>query len=148
MSIDTELFCEFCKTSCDSIHGKNAIRTSISSLAFWRVPAAITGFIISIVVFTLQAQSGWRFSHVSEEVFKSHPSLANFNSPCAMPLKADVVVIVTASVHSAPSAINASLLAFAGVPVSDLELHNGGSASLCLAVGDRRQPALTAIMEN
>jgi len=88
MSIDTELFGEFRKTSRDSIHGKNAIRAPISRLSFWRVPTAISGFIISIVVFTLQAQSGWRFSHVSEEIFKSHPSLANFNSPCPVPSKA------------------------------------------------------------
>ena len=81
-------------------------RRSICDLFFRCGPAAIIGFIVSVVIDSVDGKlRGW-FSHIGQKSFKNSPAFANGNTSSSIALITWIVWIGAAIVHSSPAIIN------------------------------------------
>src|SRR5437899_2660793 len=77
------------------------------SLFFWRRPSAVAWLVVPVSIgITVNAMQARRFSaHVSEEVLKFHPSLADSNSPTSVGVIILAFSVETAVFHDRPTGI-------------------------------------------
>jgi hypothetical protein len=106
--------------------------TPIVNLLFWRGPAAIAGFVISVVIWpSVDCFPSGTFAHIGEEIFESEPAFANGNAAPAIVFEPSVFGIGTSLFHDVPSAISRRI--FGGVAVLELQVMAIASAAGCFA---------------
>lgn len=70
-------------------------------------PTTIGGFVISIIVYTIQRMCGrWFLPHISVKVFKLLPTFAHFNAASPVIFESHVISVCASLPHAAPSNIN------------------------------------------
>ena len=78
----------------------------ISSLFYRSSPATISRLVVAVVVDTINALSGWSFSHIGKKVFKFVPSLANCNSTASVVLPVGRVGVGASAPNVLPSSVH------------------------------------------
>lgn len=109
VSLETVLLCENRGFVFDSFNHDFSRRSPIQRLLFSRGPAAISRFIVAIVVNALKSESFWAVSHIvkkSGEVIA--PAVADFNSASAVIAESMIGRSVASAYHSCPYPINGS----------------------------------------
>jgi hypothetical protein len=113
---------------CFAIQGQPSILRCITILHFADRPSAISRFIVSRAVDSVNTVFGSRrLAHVSEEVLESVPLTTDSNALAPVPWKASMKWILASRQHILPNAID-SLLGHAMCPGAFL-----ASAALCVA---------------
>lgn len=134
---------KFLDTTGDSIDRVNAVTAHVSHLLFLRGPYNILRAIALRVVQSFKTLSRWTVSHVLKKVLKTHPPVANRNSPTPVVLEMRLVRVGASLNHSAPKLVNLSLahsvvgtrLSFAS-PVRIFSLrHNAYFRSVLFSAG-------------
>ena len=80
----------------------------VSGLLFLGSPSAVSGFIIPIVVNSIQSHSARTLPHIGEEVCEVCPSIANRYAPTTIPVVRNVVFVPAPHPHRRPALIGRS----------------------------------------
>lgn len=68
---------QFCHAGGYADYGEYSIIAPIHRLLIWRLPFAVSGFVIPIILDSAKAFSFWLFSHIFEKIRERHPSITN-----------------------------------------------------------------------
>src|SRR5262245_59647298 len=71
-------------------------------------PTTVFGRVGSIVVYPVQYTTGWRLSHVAEEILEAIPAVANADPPPSVILVGFVPFVVASGPHSLPDHVDPS----------------------------------------
>jgi hypothetical protein len=96
------------KTSGNPVDNDNAIASCVAHLFTSCLPLAVSGFIIAVVILSSQCQSFWSFTHVSQEVFKSGPTLAYRYIPFEIIVSRNMVWVARSLVHCNPKPVSST----------------------------------------
>lgn len=102
ISINSETFAKFGKTSSDSANGNNSVPARVSGLFFARSPLAVFSKVAKVVVSAFNGETVRSFSHVLKKVFKLHPAVTDSYPATAIPLKTWVVSVVASRFYVRP----------------------------------------------
>lgn len=86
--------------------GHIAIAPGVLVLLFLRLPLAVTGLIVAVVVDTANAVIRWRVPHVLKEGMDAVPSLADGDAPAAVVAVVIVTGVIAALLHGNPAVVN------------------------------------------
>ena len=134
------------------IYNKVAGCASIKRLFSRGCPVAVVGIVTLVIVRPFKCQSDWFFSHIGKKLLEPEPLLADLNSSTSVVRPPWIARIGTPLDHHAPRAIGGTSFTslVASVTVSGVVFFRHGIGpfvhNAVSAVGDRRQPALTAIL--
>ena len=79
---------------------------SIVGLLFPGRPAAIAGFVVSVVVDAIKRQTAGAFAHIGKKIVERKPPLANGNATRAIPLELSGFRIEAALLHMRPGIVS------------------------------------------
>lgn len=82
--------------------------SAIGSLLAPIRPAAVIGFVMAVIVLTLQGQAGGGMAHVSDEVFEAVPPFAHVDTSPAIAWVGGVRGVVAAFQHQLPDVVDPS----------------------------------------
>ena len=96
--------------------------SSVGGLFFHGDPSTIAGFVSPVIVDAVECEPGWRLAHVSEEVVKGQPSLANGDATGAIPRPCPVTWVCAALNERRPAGIEGCGFPSEIVPVLVIKL--------------------------
>jgi hypothetical protein len=94
-----------------------ASRTAIAGLRLRSRPAAVAGFVVPIVVDTVERHSGGALAHIGEEVFEVAPPFAERDASSAIPLELSCFRVGAALPHVDPRGVGSVGVASGAAPV-------------------------------
>lgn len=127
------IFTEFSQTCGSPVDGKYAVASSVPALIFCAGPSAIRRLVISVVIYTLNCNAIWPFSHVGKEVFKVSPSWTHFYSSSSVMLKTVIFGIRASVNHLGPRAVGFRVMSRTGVSMPDRTIEKQATARLRLS---------------
>jgi hypothetical protein len=92
-------------THCFSSHRNQVISSRVSSLNCHCCPATIFLAVVTIIIYTINRELSWAFSHIAQKVLKLHPAVANMYSASTVVVKGRVRWIRASLNHRVPDAI-------------------------------------------
>lgn len=143
---------QICERSKYAPHRKVARASSIKGLLSGRCPSAVIRFIALVIVASFKCQRGGFFPHVRKKVLKLQPPIADLYSSTSVVCPSWIAWVGTPLDHHTPRGIGRASFPslVASVTVSGVVFFRHGIGpfvhNAVSAVGDRRQPALTAIL--
>lgn len=115
----------------------------VSVLLLSRGPVAIGRFVVAVVLAALDAmRRRWASSHVFEEGFELHPTIADSNPSRAIVRKVDVVGVCAAALHAGPCAILRRLATIAPFSVPCAIATASNTEIAAVAAARLRSPTL------
>ncbi len=82
--IKMKCFTQLIKRARNTLKCELAVSSRVPHLFRACSPTHISRFVVSIIVYAFNSCPLWPVTHIDNEVFSVHPSLANFNSPSAI----------------------------------------------------------------
>ncbi len=128
-----ESLAQFGETGSNPANGDKDVTPHVSLLLLWRGPLAIIFAVAKRIIFTINRSSKWLLAHISEEILKTFPPLANLNPATSVVAPSLIVRVGAALAHRLPSAISRSPGFIGRMPVREIER----SARLCIEASTR-----------
>lgn len=113
--------------------GNNRDAFLISTLLKIGCPPAILFAVILIAIFSVQSRAFWALSHVAQEICKLAPRRIECNSPAAVVLVANTVLISAPKDHVVPAAIRRRVSVAARVSVDAFVSAAGRATSTAVS---------------
>lgn len=88
-----------------SVNRQVLIGPSIIAILLLGYPSTISRFVVSVIVYSVNALSFWTFSHVIEKVRVIFPSFANRNASVTIPFSTSILRVAASSDHTLPNMI-------------------------------------------
>jgi hypothetical protein len=79
--------------------------TPIIGLLSPRRPAAIAGFVIAIVVYSVECGPGWALTHVGKKIVEGHPAVAHRNPSILIPTPPVMFWVQASLLHPRPRSV-------------------------------------------
>lgn len=92
-----------------AIERDSCVGSPVPALLRFGCPNAIKWFVVSVVVFALNAHPCWRVSHVGEKVFKFLPTCAHGNAATTIIRETGISRVAASLFHSMPDAEGARM---------------------------------------
>jgi len=96
-------FANLNQRSGNSTNGDHDIVTLIPALIFNRIPLHVCGFIVAVILDSLQGKPIGRLSHIFKPISEHLPTITDRNSPGSITLEIDGMGIATTLNHMAPN---------------------------------------------
>lgn len=110
---------QFRHVRCNSVYGENPASACIFHLLHSCFPFAISGFVISIVVYSSDCKSSRFFSHVGKKIFKRVPSFTNGNPPSTISVVVLSSRVLAPRKHGCPTIVSSRKGFIFGVAVCE-----------------------------
>ncbi len=111
-----------------AVNSDNAVVSLIATLFDSSRPSTVFGCVISVIVDAFQRHTPFRKAHVSKEIVKNLPSLADFDPPSTVSRVAGFLNVLASPLHGRPDAVNlvsGKSVPFVGRPQLALEASTG-----------------------